>query len=86
MKSTVSLLLLAALGQVDAARLPAFMKRGPAPPPLGTLVEGYEYQGCYFDSSSLRTLNKKFIDSNSMTPSYCVRSCKALGYQLAGLE
>ncbi|KAI9634696.1 carbohydrate-binding WSC, partial [Dioszegia hungarica] len=55
-------------------------------PPVGTDVNGFKYQGCFFDQQSPRTLAAKFVSSSNVTPLTCVKYCQSFNYDLAGVE
>lgn len=50
-------------------------------------ADGWEYLGCYIDSTSNRALNGPVhYDETGLTAETCVAHCVGLGYAFAGME
>ncbi|KAJ8698712.1 hypothetical protein PTI98_005387 [Pleurotus ostreatus] len=69
-----------------AGRLNLFASGSSAPSVPQTVAEDWEYQGCYTDSVSDRTLSHSHHVEGGMTIESCVAFCSANEFSFAGLE
>lgn len=69
-----------------AGRLNLFASGSSAPSAPQTVAEDWEYQGCYTDSVSDRTLSHSHHVDGGMTIESCVAFCSANEFSFAGLE
>ncbi|KAF4575259.1 WSC domain-containing protein [Pleurotus pulmonarius] len=69
-----------------AGRLNLFASGASAPSVPQTVAEDWDYQGCYTDSVSDRTLSHSHHVDGGITIESCVAFCSTNGFSFAGLE